>query len=153
MIPDQQHAPQISQAVIDWLLDADPAIRWQVMHDLLDAPADDVAAERARVATEGWGAQLLALQSEDGTWGGAAFNRGSDSTMHVLMLLRDFGLDPASDEARRAIDLVRDHVVWPWWDTKFFESESEPCINGQAGAAGAYFGQDVRGLIDRRRGE
>jgi hypothetical protein len=47
--------------VIDWLLDSDPAIRWQVMRDLTDAPDADVAAERAKVATEGWGAQILAL--------------------------------------------------------------------------------------------
>jgi hypothetical protein len=56
--------------VIDWLLDSDPSTRWQVMGDLLDAPADEVAAERARVATEGWGARLLALQGPDGRWAG-----------------------------------------------------------------------------------
>ncbi len=58
------------------------------------------------------GARLLALQAADGRWGGAAWNRGWDSTMHVLMLLRDMGLDPASDEARRAVGLVRDRVTW-----------------------------------------
>ena len=88
--------------VVDWLLDSDPSIRWQVMRDLTDAPAEEVAAERARVATEGVGARLLALQAADGRWGGAAWNRGWNSTMHVLMLLRELGLDPASDEARRA---------------------------------------------------
>ncbi len=98
--PDQVFKPNSS--VIQWLLDSDPSIRWQVLRDLLDAPAGEVAAERARVAAEGWGAQLLALQAPDGTWGGAAWNRGWDSTMHVLMLLRDFGLDPASEQARRA---------------------------------------------------
>src|SRR4029077_21291 len=54
--------------VVDWLLDSDPAIRWQVMRALADAPEEDVAAERARVATEGWGARLLALQKQDGHW-------------------------------------------------------------------------------------
>ena len=82
---------------VDWLLDSDPSIRWQVLRDLTDAPAEEVAAERARVATEGFGARLLALQAADGRWGGAAWNRGWDSTMHVLLLLRDLGLDPASD--------------------------------------------------------
>src|SRR3972149_1597515 len=86
-----------SLSVIHWLLDSDPSIRWQVLRDLTDAPADEVAAERAKVATQGAGARLLALQGADGTWGGAAWNRGWDSTMHVLMLLRDLGLDPASD--------------------------------------------------------
>ena len=60
------------------------------MRDLTGAPADDVAAERARVASEGAGARLLALQGADGRWGGAAWNRGWNSTMHVLMLLRDW---------------------------------------------------------------
>ncbi len=141
--------------VIEWLLDSDPSIRWQVMRDLTAAPAHEVAAERARVATEGWGARLLALQGADGRWGGAAWNRGWNSTMHVLMLLRDLGLDPASDQARRAVGLVRDRVTWkgcgpPECDRNpFFAGEVEPCINGQVGAVGAYFGQDVRGLVAR----
>ena len=47
--------------MLDWLLDSDPAIRWQVLRDLVRAPDEVVAAERVRVATEGWGARLLAL--------------------------------------------------------------------------------------------
>src|SRR5881409_1645977 len=85
-----------SVTVVDWLLDSDPSIRWQVMRDLTGAPTDEVAAERSRVATEGWGARLLGLQNADGRWGGAAWNRGWNSTMHVLWLLRHLGLDPAS---------------------------------------------------------
>jgi hypothetical protein len=141
--------------VIDWLLDSDPSIRWQVMRDLTGEPAQRVVAERARVSTDGVGARLLALQADDGRWGGAAWNRGWDSTMHVLMLLRDLGLDPASDQARQAVGLVRDRVTWqgcgpPECDGHaFFEGEVEPCINGQVGAVGAYFGQDVRGIVDR----
>ena len=62
--------------VMDWLLDGDPAIRWQVLRDLVDAPPEQVAAERARVETEGWGARLLALRDPDGQWdGGACFPR------------------------------------------------------------------------------
>src|SRR5271170_2271079 len=90
-------------SVIGWLLDSDPSIRWQAMRDLTDASADEVRAERQRVATEGVGARLLALQGPDGRWGGAAWNRGWDSTMHVLTLLREMGLDPASAGARRAV--------------------------------------------------
>ncbi|HEX5501952.1 MAG TPA: hypothetical protein VFW96_04985 [Thermomicrobiales bacterium] len=157
--PPKRPAPKIQRSVTDWLLDAGPALRWQVRRDLLGAPADEVAAERARVATEGAGARLLALQGADGRWGGAAWNRGWDSTMHVLMLLRDLGLDPASDQARRAVGLVRDRVTWRGCgppecdDNPFFAGEEEPCINGQVGAAGAYFGQDVRGLVARLLGE
>jgi hypothetical protein len=149
--------PKPERSVIKWLLDSDPSIRWQVMHDLTDAPSEEIAAERARISTEGFGARLLALQAPEGQWGGAAWNRGWDSTMHVLMLLRDLGLDPESDEARRAVNLVRDRVTWQGWaayeGNPFFAGEVEPCINGQVAAAGAYFGQDVSGLVDRLLGE
>jgi hypothetical protein len=153
--PPERQVPKPEKSVIQWLLDSDPSIRWQVMRDLTGAPAEEVAAERARVATEGMGARLLALQGTDGRWGGAAWNRGWSSTMHVLLLLRDLGLDPASDPARRAVALVRDGVTWKGCGPEecdgnpFFAGEVEPCINGQVGAAGAYFGQDVRGLVDR----
>ena len=159
--------PKPERSIIQWLLDSDPSIRWQVMRDLIGAPAQEVAAERAKVSTEGWGAQLLALQGADGSWAGVAFNHGWDSTMHVLSLLRELGLDPASDEARRAVGLVRDHVRWKGWDwdgmwrglefegNPFFAGEVEPCINGQVGASGAYFGQDTQSerIIDRLLGE
>jgi hypothetical protein len=130
------------------------------MRDLLGAPAEEVAAERAKVATEGWGAQLLALQGTNGSWAGAAWNQGWDSTMHVLSLLREMGLDPASNEARRAVGLVRDHVRWQGWDwdgtwrgwdfvgNPFFAGEVEPCINGQVGASGAYFRQDIQRILN-----
>ena len=143
------------RSVIEWLLDSDPSIRWQVMRDLTDASAEEIAAERARIGTEGVGAQLLALQETDGRWGGAAWNRGWNSTMHVLMLLHDMGLEPASDQARHAVRRVRDYVTWKGCGPRecdgnpFFAGEVEPCINGQVGAVGAYFNQDVRGIIDR----
>ncbi len=149
------------EAVIEWLLDSDPAIRWQVMQDLIGASADEVAAECARVATEGWGARLLALQAAGGSWSGTAWNHGWDSTMHILTLLREFGLYPASEAARRAVGLVRDHVRWMGWDwdgtwrgqdflgNPFFAGEVEPCINGQVMASGAYFRQDCQRILDR----
>ncbi|MBI3244391.1 MAG: hypothetical protein HYZ49_19100 [Chloroflexi bacterium] len=157
--PPKRQAPKPKTSVIRWLLDSDPSIRWQVMRDLTDTPAYEVAAERARVATEGWGARLLSLQEADGSWGGAAWNRGWNSTMHVLWLLRHLGFDPASAEARRAVGLVRDHVTWQGSGPQecdgnlFFAGEVEPCINGQVATAGAYFGQDVRGIVDRLLGE
>ena len=141
--------------VIEWLLDSDPSIRWQVLQDLEGAPAEKVAAERARIAAKGWGARLLSLQAPDGRWGGVAWNRGFDSTMHVLMLLREMGLDPESDAARHAVGLVREHVTWKGCappecdDHPFFAGEVEPCINGQVAAVGAYFGQDVQSLVQR----
>ncbi|MES2208868.1 MAG: hypothetical protein V4515_01615 [Chloroflexota bacterium] len=147
--------------VIDWLLDADPSIRWQVMRDLTHAPADVIADERSRIATEGWGARLLALQGPDGLWAGTAWSHDWTDSFHVLELLRRFGLDPASEQARRAVGLVREHVTWgdgagwdnPWNSHRFFEGEVEPCINGNVVATGAYFGVDMMPLVERLLGE
>jgi hypothetical protein len=145
---------------IDWLLDSDPAIRWQVMRDLTHEPPESIAPERSRVAREGWGAQLIALQAPDGRWGGRPWSHDYTDTFHSLELLRRFGLDPASEEARRAIGLVREHVTWrdpdfesPWADHRFFEGEVEPCINGNVVATGAYFGVDMSALVARLLGE
>jgi hypothetical protein len=154
-------------AVLDWLLDSDPAIRWQVLRDLVDTPAEAVAAERARVATEGWGARLLALQGKDGQWaGGACFparslhqwNRDQGqpwiSTLPTLQLLHDFGIDPCSDQVCRAVTLVRDHCRWEHAGQPFFSGEVEPCINGRTVTLGTYFHQkNMDGLVVRLVGE
>ena len=143
-----------------WLLDTDPAIRWQVMRDLAGSPADVVAAERARVATDGWGAGLLAARDPDGQWmGGACFPGRGDppeegsqpwtATLPVMMELYDFGLDPATDAAREMISLVAEHCRWEYDDEPFFAGEVEPCINGRTVTLGAYFGADVEGIVTR----
>jgi hypothetical protein len=151
----------LDMTVIDWLLDSDPSIRWQVMRDLTHEPADAAAAERSRVATEGWGTKLLALQAPDGRWGGKPWSLDYTDTFHVLELLRRLGLDPENHQVRKAIDLVREHVVWrggppvdtPWDDNRFFEGEVEPCINGNVVATGSYFGVDMAPLVERLLGE
>jgi hypothetical protein len=134
---------------VDWLLDSDPSIRWQVMRDLTDVPDAAAAAGRARIASEGWGAQLLALQGPDGQWGGGTYFPLWTATAWTLMLLRDLGLDPACKEARRAVGLVRDNSRWEHDGEPFFSGEVEPCINGMAVAIGSYFGQDVQGVVNR----
>ena len=130
--------------VTEWLLDSDPAIRWQVMRDLTGEPDDVVAAERARVATEGWGARLLALQDDRGYWGGHEYGRHRDrrSVHWTLLLLSRLGLDPRSGEARTAIRRVREGVVWSeFHDLPYFSGEEEPCVNGGVLALAAYFGE------------
>jgi hypothetical protein len=142
---------------VEWLLDSDPAIRWQVMRDLVDAPADVVAAERARVATAGGGARLLARQTPDGQWGESGYTRYIDTpdgkACHALMLLRDMGLDPASGEARRAVGRVRDHITHYEGGQPFFEGEVEACINGRVLNVGAYFGEPCNVVLERLLGE
>jgi len=137
--------------VIDWLLDADPAIRWQVMRDLTDATAEAIAAERSRVAFEGWGSYLLEQQRPDGQWGDGIATPFWWSNIYTLVFLRDLGIDPQSPRVRTAIGRVRDHVTWgpEFGDSPFFHGEVEPCINGRVVALGAYFGESSERLVDR----
>jgi len=141
--------------VIEWLLDSDPSIRWQVLRDLTDAPAEVVAAERARVEFEGWGPRLLDQQRPDGQWGDGVDPPFWWSNMYTLLFIRDLGLDPTSVRARTAIDRVHANVTWgpEFGNSPFFEGEVEPCINGRVVALGAYFGVQSSRLVDRLLGE
>ena len=147
--------PEVERSIEAWLLDSDPAIRWQVLRDLAGAPADLVAAERSRVATQGRGADLLAQQRPDGAWGDGIATPQWRTNLFTLLLLRDLGLDPAGDRARTAVGLVRDRVTWgpEFGDSPFFEGEVEPCINGHVVALGGYFGETRDRLVDRLLGE
>jgi hypothetical protein len=149
--------------VIEWLLEGDPAIRWQVLRDLTNASPDEIAAERARVEHEGWGAGLLAAEDADGLWAGgacfpAAYAGGEPgqpwtATMHTLQTLQILGLDPASDAARRSTSLVAEHGRWEHDGQRYFDGEVEPCINGRTIESGAYFGVDVTSIVERILGE
>jgi hypothetical protein len=153
---------------ITWLLDphdSDPAIRWQVMRDLLDRPESAWALERAKVETEGWGARLLDLEDHDGQWAGGAYFPGDfdfegpeaqpgagqpwTATTYSLSQLREFGLDPRSEQARRAIELIGANCRWEEGGQPYWEGEVEPCINGMTVANGAYFGVDMGAVVER----
>jgi hypothetical protein len=150
-------------AVLDWMLAGDPAVRWQVLRDVVGAPADEITAERARVAREGWGARLLEHQGTDGQWdGGAVFpggwfdsagDKGSGqpwtSTLPTLQLLMDLGVDPRDERVRQAVERVRDGSRWEYNGELFFLGEVEPCINGRVISLGVYFGHDVEGIVNR----
>lgn len=136
-------------SVIRWLLDGDPAIRWQVMRDLTKEPDDVVARERSRVVREGWGRALLDRQALEGWWSGPD-EEGWMITMDALALLREMGADPSSDEARRAISRVKKNLRWERLDNRpYFDGETEPCINGAILAFGSYFGERCERIVDR----
>ena len=152
--------------VLDWLLESDPAVRWQVQRDLLDAPEEEWRAERARVATEGWGAELLGHEDADGQWdGGSFFPAGfTEEEFHetgqpwtasawALTQLREFGLDPDSGPARRAVRLIGENSRWDYDGSPFWQGEVEECINGRTVADGSYFGVDMTPLVERLVGE
>ena len=137
-------------AHLKWLLDSDPAIRWQVLRDLTDEARSVIEAERFRVATEGWGAALLARQSRAGNWGRPNEDRGLLITLYSLVVLMDLGLDPASKQARRMIDRVEKRLAFkPLNNRPFLHGETEPCINGRILAIGAYFNKPNDALARR----
>jgi hypothetical protein len=152
----------------EWLLDSDPAIRSQVLRDLLDAPEAEWRAERDRIETEGWGARLFELQDADGQWAGGGF-MPSDFDWHgpeweavgqpwtatcwTLDTLREFGLDPESASARRTVALVGDNSRWDHDGEPFWDGEVEECINGRTVADGAWFGVDVSPIVEMLLGQ
>ena len=99
---------QASASTVDWLLAGDPAIRWQVRRDLMASSSSAVEREQRRVATEGWGAKLLAQQDPEGTWAGRMYSPKWISTTYTMLLLRDLGLSPGNRQARKACELLLD---------------------------------------------
>jgi len=148
---------------LDWLLDSDPAIRWQAMRDLTDASPAAIAAERARVPREGLGAEILARQAPDGSWrrnGGRVWL----PTLFTLLLLRSTGVDHTEPAVESAVAHLEASLRWnnqPHWELRvaelggnpFFDGEVEPCINGGVLALGAYFGRPTENLARRLVGE
>jgi len=100
---------------MQWLLDSDPSIRWQVMRDLTGEPAEVVAAERSRVASEGWGAHLLGQQRPDGNWGDDIATPHWRSNLFTLLLLRGLGLDSVTRRSSTAKSSPASTVAFSRW--------------------------------------
>lgn len=132
---------QIAPKTIDWLMEGDPAIRWQVMRDLLDAPETDWQAERQKVATEGWGARLLACQDADGRWGGGVYSPKWISTTYTLLCLRQLGLPRDCEAAQRGARIVIDQLLGKAFDAAFRKRLNfDHCVEGMILELCVYFG-------------
>src|SRR5437773_11346983 len=92
--------------LISWLLAGDASVRWQVMRDLLNKPRREYEEERKRVASSGWGADLLARQDRGGTWGGGIYTPKWISTTYTLLQLREMGLLPGDSRAVKGCRLI-----------------------------------------------
>lgn len=128
-------------AVIQWLLQGDPAIRWQTQRDLLGADEAVVQAERQQVAIAGWGAKLLSYQEPSGLWGGGLYGPKWISTTYTMLLLRRFGLDPIHSQAQQACHLLLDKGFYIDGGINYFSSlkYSETCVTGMVLSILAYF--------------
>jgi hypothetical protein len=142
--PDEAVATHLEPHVLDWLMEGDPAIRWQVMRDLLGSADADVREERARVAVDGWGARLLGLQDDDGRWAGALYSPKWTSTTYTLLLLRWLGLEQGHAQALAGCRQL-------WDNARFFGGglnlaisirQPETCITGMLVLLAAAFGLD-----------
>jgi len=145
---------------VDWLLDADPALRWQVERDLTDAPREAWGTTRVRVATEGFGARLLALQDTDGQWAGGAFfpsdfdfhgpeaaegaGQPWTATTWALNSLREWGLDV--DDLAGTAELLAANSQWEYNNLPYWDGEVDCCINAYTLANGAWLGTNVTGI-------
>lgn len=160
--PEPPPRALIDQPLLDWLLDSDPALRWQVERDLAGASEPTWAATRAQISAEGFGWQLLARQDADGQWAGGAYFpddydfRGPEAapdagqpwtaTTWTLNTLRDWGLDPG------VLAGTADHLAansrWEYNGLPYWTGEVDCCINAFTLANGAWLGADVDGLVD-----
>ena len=150
----------LDPALRDWLLDTDPALRWQVERDLLGEPDAVWQATRARVATEGMGAELLSHQDPDGQWAGGAYFPGDftegdaekfddggqpyTATTWTLNTLRDWGLDAAALDG--TAEKLAANSRWEYDDLPYWDGEVDCCINAFTLANGVWLGADVSGL-------
>jgi hypothetical protein len=151
-------------ALTTWLLDSDPALRWQVQRDVVGDPAEVWERTRTRIATEGFGARLLSLQDPDGQWAGGAFFpadfdfHGPEGTADVgqpwtattwsMNALRDWGLDADVLRERRTAELLAANSRWEYEDLPYWDGEVDVCINSWTVSNGLWLGADIEGIVD-----
>jgi hypothetical protein len=139
---------QTSESATDWLLEGDPAIRWQALRDVVGAAEGTVVRERRKVARDGWGARLLAKQDPEGTWAGGRSSDGGlyhpkwTSTTYTMLLLRDFGLTPSNRQARRACRLLLDEGLQSDGGINYGWTPSETCVTGMVLSILSHFEYD-----------
>ncbi|OZD83732.1 squalene cyclase [Rhodococcus sp. 05-339-2] len=149
----------VADSLREWLIDSDPALRWQVERDIVNESPAIWEATRARVPTEGFGARLLALQDADGQWaGGAYFPGGFDcsaeqgqpwtATTWSLNSLREWGVDPAVLRSRRTAELLAENSRWEYENLPYWGGEVDCCINAWTLANGLWLGADVEGIVE-----
>ncbi len=128
--------------ITGWLMEGDPAVRWQTMRDLLDAPEQEWRAEQQRTLTEGWGARFLALQDPDGRWGGGIYSPKWVSTTYTLLTLISIGIPSEHPAAQKAAQLVLYDMLGETCDAHFQKNLAalDRCIVGMVLQISVYFG-------------
>ena len=142
-----------ARKTIQWLLEGDPAIRWQTLRDLADANESSFERERQKISRQGWGARLLAKQHPEGLWArgksgdGGLYSPKWISTTYTMLTLRDFGLPSNNRQAQKACQLLLDgglqpdggidYGAWAKWTR-----QGETCVTGMVLSILSYFRYD-----------
>ena len=131
----------IQTFLIEWLLQGDPAIRWQVVQDLLDAPEKEIRSERTKTLREGWGTQILKMQAANGLFGGGLYNPKWISTTYSLLLLRRIGIPRDTKPIQKSCQLLLEKGLYRDGGINYFKSmvNSETCVTGMVLSLLSYF--------------
>lgn len=138
---------------LNWLLDSDPSIRWQVLEGFTNSSKNKILSERKKVASEGWGAKLLSYQNPNGMWADSLYSRKWISTTYTMMLLKNFGLMPGHKRATKACKVLLEEGLYEDGGINYFYqyNHSETCVTGIVLSILAYFRFDdsrIKSLVN-----
>lgn len=139
----------MSPGVRDWLMRGDPAVAWQVQRDLLGRARSTWQATRRRVATQGWGARLLAHRADDGNWGGGLYMPKWTSTFYTLRLLTHLGIPATNRACLATCRLLLDEGVTETGAVSLWPSRTtDTCVTAMLLTIACYFGQQADARVD-----
>jgi len=128
-----------NQQIIDWLLEGDVSIQYQVWRDLLGV---DKKKLQASISTEGWGQEYLSKRKPDGHWGDGFYQPKWISTHYTLLDLRNLNLSPTNDIVQETIELILQNNIADDGGIQLGPSTSQysdVCVNGMFLNYASYF--------------
>ena len=128
-----------NQQIIDWLLEGDVSLQYQVWRDLLGA---DKKKLQSRIANEGWGNKILSKRNSDGHWGDRFYQPKWISTHYTLLDLRNLNLPSNNEIVQETIELVLQNNMADDGGIRLGPStsqHSDVCVNGMFLNYASYF--------------
>ena len=127
------------QQFIDWLLEGDVSIQYQVWRDLLGV---DKKKLQASISNEGWGQAYLSKRKSDGHWGDGFYQPKWISTHYTLLDLRNLNLSPTNDIVQETLELILQNNIADDGGIQLGPSTSQysdVCVNGMFLNYASYF--------------
>jgi hypothetical protein len=128
----------ISDEIINWLLDGDVSIQYQVHRDLLGVERPDL---QVRIAKEGWGARFLSNRKDNGHWGRGFYRPKWISSHYTLLDLKNLAISPDIAQIRQTIRMLIENEKGPdgGVNPSHHIKNSDVCLNGMFLNYAAYF--------------